>query len=58
MLMLCFFNIITDNDVDKKIFITALLRFQKKRKGLQIPMIGLYAGTWIQAVRKESNVLG
>ena len=58
MLMLCFFNIITDNDVDKKIFITALLRFQKKRKGLQIPMIGLCAGTWIQAVRKASNVLG
>ena len=42
----------------QKIFYNSFLQFKNKHKGLNIPLIRVYAGTWIQAVRKASNVVG
>ena len=58
ILMLCFYNIITDNDVDKLFLKTALLCCKHKRKGLHITPPCVYVGTWIQAVTKYSSMLG
>ena len=57
MLLLCFLHLITDNDSDKKLFITNFLRCKNKRKDLHIPLIGIYAGTWMQEVTKAGSVL-
>ena len=56
MFLLCFLNIITDNYTDKKI-ITALLCCKNKRKGLHIPPIQVYSGTYIQEHSEARNVL-
>ena len=56
MLLLCFLNIITDNYTDKKI-ITALLCCKNKWKGLHIPPIQVYSGTYIQEHSEARNVL-
>ena len=55
--MLCFCNIIADNDVDI-IFKTDLLRCKHKRKDLHITLPGVYVGIWIHAVIKDISMLG
>ena len=57
MILPCFFNNITDNDVDKKIT-NALLYCKNKCKTLHKPLIGVYIGTCIQAVSKAKNIFG
>ena len=58
MIVLCFLNIITDNEVDKHLSITALLHCKNKLKGFLIPSIGLYVCIWVQAITEASSVLG
>ena len=58
ILLLCFYNIITDNDVDKHLFETDLLYFKHKRKGLYVPLQGVNVGIWMQGVTEFCSILG
>ena len=58
MLLLCVYNIITDNEVDKHLFMTAFLHWKNKPKGFHIPPIGVYVSIWVQVITKASSVLG
>ena len=58
IIILCFYNIITYNDLDKHLFINVLLHCKNKYKGLHITLIGVYVGNCMQAVTEASFALG
>ena len=55
--MLCFCNIITDNDL-YKLFLTDLVCFKHKHRGLHVPPQGVKLGISVEAVTEDSSMLG